>query len=369
MKNLFLGLSIFLTILSCKNGKEPEGFTLTAIVKEIPDSSVVYLNVDSRNIDSTIVQKESFKFEGNVEGPTNAVIIIKNSRDYKFLWLENSQMNFIAKKGDFRNSKITGSNSQIDEDELQSRLAQKRKKNDSLNSLLMKLDKDSENYDSAVAQYDSTLADMEMINQEYIEENPDSPVSLNTLNVYKTTWGKDKTEELFAFMDSNSKKSENGKAIFTYLELYGNPKVGQKYIDFQQEDTDGNLVKVSDVLGQYTLIEFWASWCGPCRNSNPDLVKLYKDYNDSGFEILGVSLDDNRSNWLKAIDADKLTWTNISDLKGSENEGAIRYGVNGIPDNVLIDSSGTIVGRYLKPEDLREIFEKKLISNETGIKP
>ncbi|KKL88540.1 hypothetical protein LCGC14_1923650, partial [marine sediment metagenome] len=209
----------------------------------------------------------------------------------------------------------------------------------------------------------------EMINQEYIEENPDSPVSLNTLNVYKTTWGKDKTEELFAFMDSNSKKSENGKAIFTYLELYGNPKVGQKYIDFQQEDTDGNLVKVSDVLGQYTLIEFWASWCGPCRNSNPDLVKLYKDYNDSGFEILGVSLDDNRSNWLKAIDADKLTWTNISDLKGSENEGAIRYGVNGIPDNVLIDSSGTIVGRYLKPEDLREIFEKKLISNETGIKP
>jgi thiol-disulfide isomerase/thioredoxin len=108
------------------------------------------------------------------------------------------------------------------------------------------------------------------------------------------------------------------------------------------------------------LIEFWPSWCGPCRKSNPNLVNLYHDYNNLGFEIIGVSPENNKSDWIKAIELDKLTWTNVSDLKGSINEGALRYGVNGIPDNVLIDKNGIIVARFTKNRKITRNTRKKI---------
>lgn len=355
-----------ITVISCKTENKQDGYTLKGVAKDVPDNSVILLNVNNKNIDSTIVQEEEFKLIGKVEEPTNAVIIVKNTSDYKFLWLENTQIDFTGKKNDFRNSKITGSKVQIDQDELQSRLAPIRQKNDSLNSLLMKLNEDAENRDEAIAEYENTLKQMAVVNQEFIKEKPNSPVSLNIMNVYKTTWGKDKTIQLFALLNEESQNSKKGNAISTYLQLYGDPKVGEKYIDFGQENTNGEIVKVSDILSEYTLIEFWASWCGPCRKSNPKLVELYDDYNDLGFEIIGVSLDDNKTNWVKAIEKDKLVWTNVSDLKGSENEGALRYGVNGIPDNILIDKNGIIVARFIKPQDLRKTFEEKLERKKTS---
>ncbi len=360
MKKFLLNILLISTITSCKTESKNDGFTLNGIANNIPDSSIVLLNVNNKNIDSTIVYNEKFKFEGKVEGPTNAVIIIKNTNDSKFLWLENTQIDFIGTKDDFRNSKINGPKTQIDEDKLQSRLAKTREKNDSLNSILMKMDKDAKNRDETMAEYENTWEQMAVINQEFVKEKPNSPVSLNLASVYKTTWGKEKTAELFALMNNESQSSEKGKLISTYLELYGNPEIGEKYIDFEQKDTNGETVKVSDVLQDYTLIEFWASWCGPCRKSNPKLVEIYKEYNNLGFEIIGVSLDDKRKNWVKAIKEDQLAWTNISDLKGWENEGALRYGVNGIPDNVLVDHDGIIVARFIKPAELRKTLEQEL---------
>ena len=115
---------------------------------------------------------------------------------------------------------------------------------------------------------------------------------------------------------------------------------------------------LSDLQGQAVYVDFWASWCGPCRKSNPELISVYEEYKDQGFAILGVSLDQDRNNWIKAIEKDQLPWENVSDLKGSENEASLIYNVNAIPDNVLIDENGIIVARTLRGEDLKKKLEE-----------
>lgn len=131
---------------------------------------------------------------------------------------------------------------------------------------------------------------------------------------------------------------------------------GKTAPEFSQPGLDGNMVALSDFRGQYLLVSFWASWCPFCRQENPHLVKLYEQYADNNFEILGVSLDRNQEAWLKAIADDKLEWEHVSDLKGWQNDASSLYGVASIPSNILLGPDGVILGRNLKGEDL----DKKL---------
>jgi thiol-disulfide isomerase/thioredoxin len=124
---------------------------------------------------------------------------------------------------------------------------------------------------------------------------------------------------------------------------------------------EGELLKISDVhQGNVLLIDFWASWCGPCRRANPELVEIYQDYNSQGFEILGVSLDRDSASWVKAIADDQLTWSHVSDLKYWDSEGAELYGVSAIPHAVLIDREGLITAKNLNGDELRAKIESLL---------
>ena len=132
--------------------------------------------------------------------------------------------------------------------------------------------------------------------------------------------------------------------------------------DFVQNDPDGKQVNLSDFKGKYLLVDFWASWCGPCRKENPHVLKLYNKYHDMGFDVLGVSLDKKMDPWLKAIEKDKLVWNHVSDLKGWGNEVAGMYGVKSIPHTVLLDKEGRIIARNLRSNtlavELKKIFGK-----------
>jgi len=135
--------------------------------------------------------------------------------------------------------------------------------------------------------------------------------------------------------------------------------VGQMYVPFSMPDSAGMMIPVADLVGSnYLLVDFWASWCAPCREENPNLVRLYNNYHERGFEIFGVSFDSNRERWLGAIQDDSLTWNHVSDLKGWENSAGKLYGIRSIPANVLLDTTGVIIAKNLRGDDLKMKLEE-----------
>ena len=139
-------------------------------------------------------------------------------------------------------------------------------------------------------------------------------------------------------------------------------EVGAQFIDFSMADPSGKMIRLSDIVkeNKYTLVDFWAFWCGPCRAEMPNVVSAYTKFHDNGLEVLGVSLDESRDAWLKAVDKLHMPWPQVSDLKGWKCEGAALYGVQAIPANVLIDQSGKIVAKNLRAEELHVKLESLL---------
>lgn len=170
----------------------------------------------------------------------------------------------------------------------------------------------------------------------------------------------DKAELYYGMLTDQAKKSPYGMALGRSVRINSKTSIGKRP-DFIQPDTAGKLFKLSSLKGKVVLVDFWASWCGPCRKENPNLVKAYAAYHNKGFEIVGVSLDDKKQNWLKAIAADKLTWIHVSDLKGWKNELAIAYGIKSVPTSFLMDASGKIIAKDLRGEalenKLKELFK------------
>ena len=325
MKQLIFGI-LALFIFSC-NENPKEEFSLTGTTNGIENGTILYLDrvSDEKIIDSVKVENNSFTFQTKLPNtPLQIVLRTKDFSHYRFLWLENNQMEFDGTETDFRNANITGSISE--------NLSQ---------SLSREID--------SLPRNESLKKEME-----FVRNNPNSIVSANILSIYSTTCGKEKTKELFDLFSIENKNSEYGKSISNYIELNRDPKIGDKYIDFEMENTKGELKKLSDFNDKIVLLEFWASNCGPCRKENPNLVKTFETYNPKGFEIFAVSQDIKKSSWLTAFETDKLPWMQVSDLKGRDNSASLIYGINAIPDNFLIDRNGIIIGRNLRGQELNK---------------
>ena len=144
----------------------------------------------------------------------------------------------------------------------------------------------------------------------------------------------------------------------------GGPSVGEEAPDIVLQDTTGAETALSSLKGKYVLVDFWASWCGPCRRENPNVVKVYNEFKSKGFTIYGVSLDNNRNKWLAAIDKDQLSWYHVSDLKGWGSDGAARYNVRSIPSTYLIDPEGKIIAKNLRGAQLEQTLRKTLGGSE-----
>jgi thiol-disulfide isomerase/thioredoxin len=154
--------------------------------------------------------------------------------------------------------------------------------------------------------------------------------------------------------------SPDFKKLSEKMEVMGKSAIGATFTDFSQATPEGDTISVLGVEGTYVLVDFWASWCGPCRAANPALVELYNTYNEQGFNIVGISLDNDGAKWVEGIKADGLPWPQMSDLGGWQNEISMFYGIQFIPQNLLLDDNGIIVGKNMEPEALGTFLAENL---------
>ncbi|GHM98892.1 thiol:disulfide interchange protein [Cytophagales bacterium WSM2-2] len=358
MKITLVLLLLSLAIYSCNTKENVKGYRISAEVSGFPDSTWFYLVNDSqKSNDSVMMHGGKFNFEGALKDSMKSVQVLlktKDLSDYKFFWLENTDITFKAEKGIFRQATVTGSKAQKESDQLSKIVAPIDKQLDSVNQLM----RDPKMTETQKVELNKSFTEINdrrvKATVNFVKMNPGSIVSVYVLSVYASSWGKKLSIELFEPMPEENMETSYGRKINDYITLNANVKIGDNFADFEQTSPDGEKIKLSDFKGKIVLLEFWAAWCGPCRAENPELVKTYKSYKDKGFEVLGVSLDDNKAQWIKAIDKDGLPWKNVSEVNGSENRAALMYGVSSIPDNFLIDKTGKVIDRNLRGEKLRK---------------
>ncbi|NML38677.1 TlpA family protein disulfide reductase [Chitinophaga sp. G-6-1-13] len=206
--------------------------------------------------------------------------------------------------------------------------------------------------DTAKAALEAKLESLRLQRQErskqYIAAHPESPVSVDLIADMAVIGEYDPLEKLYRQLAPAAQQTAAGSRLAKRLEVLKRSAIGQPMIDFTQADVNGKPVRLSDFKGKYVLLDFWASWCGPCRAENPNVLKAYNTFKDKNFTVVGVSLDDKADKWKKAIGEDKMPWMQVSDLKGFRNEVAQQYGIQAIPCSFLIDPQGIIIAKDLR---------------------
>ena len=349
MKHLFLLLFLVPSLVFAQTG----GYTITGTVAGLPEGAEVKITStqDNSTLAKGTVKNGTFTIKGSVAEP-GLYYIVLGSEQPQHIYVENSPIKISGDKKDIKNLKIVGSASHEDFNDFRNTFNPLVGELNAIAAQINQVTNEGKRMD-LMGEYDSVVHTIDTRVDQFIAAKPTSYVSpfllLLTMDILDNPV---QAEQRFNKLTTAVKSSQIGKALNEKIAFNKVGAVGTDAIDFTQADVDGKPVSLSSFKGKYVLLDFWASWCKPCRMENPNVVKAYQKFNAKNFTVLGVSLDQQKDAWLKAIKNDNLAWTQVSDLQFWNNEVAVKYHVQGIPQNYLIDPTGKIIAKNLRGEDL-----------------
>lgn len=365
MRNYFILCLAFLLSISCTQ-KHNEGFSISAQV-ENGDNKIVKISAreDGQwiDLDTAIVSNGKFSLNGTIEEPQMLYLRIIDESGFRYVPIFSDNTNQITIEGDLSledDMEILGS----DLAELYNQFNdQYQIETEALNALYEMLDtsNDEEIKDSLMMLIEQVDESGDAYILSFVREHAESPIAPFVL-LREYSYGKE-YDELKPIYDELVSKNNDSKYLEDLNEKLAKLKttaVGEPAPNFIQTDVEGEDLDINSLKGKYVLIDFWASWCKPCRKENPNVVALYEEVGGDDFEILGVSLDKNESAWKKAIEEDGLEWLHVSDLKAWKNEVAQLYGVSAIPQTFLLDKDGIIIAKNLTGEKLKNKVKELL---------
>ncbi|HDR52377.1 MAG TPA: AhpC/TSA family protein [Mariniphaga anaerophila] len=302
--------------------------------------------------------------KGEVAVPEDHYLSVMGQRAKTILFVENTKMTVTGNADNLEQITVTGSKTHDEYNEVNRRIQEIGEEYMALYQQAREAaaagneEQAAQLMQQVEAMYESTNT----MQADFVRNNPGSFAAPYFLSRVQFGMEVDELDKLVSALDPKLKEVPSIVALAERIEKLKTVAVGQIAPDFTMNDPDGNPVKFSEIYKQneYTLIDFWAAWCGPCRQENPNIVAVYNDYKDKGFSVFGVSLDRDRDAWLKAIDDDKLTWHHVSDLAYWNNAAAQMYAVNSIPASLIVDKNGKIIAKNKRDEALREAVSELL---------
>ncbi|WP_413668384.1 redoxin family protein [Mucilaginibacter sp. Mucisp86] len=369
MKKRFLAIAILLPAVSMA---QKANFSITGHIGKLDKPAKAYIDYmdnGTSHEDSCVVTNGTFKFTGNVSGITTSRMafdhtgqgkqhaIYAPNADVVYIYFGKENMVYTSADS-LVNAKVTGSKVY---DEFQAYNKQiggtimdlTKAVNAEFSRATPEQQKDTAFVKAIDARYRKRIADRNEKQFLFAKNNPNSYFGLVGLSESAgIKVDVDKVGPVFKALNASLRGTDVGKELEQRIQAAGITAIGKQAPAFTQNDVSGKPVSLSDLKGKYVLVEFWASWCAPCRAGNPNLKKQYELYKDKGFEIISVSLDNVKEKWVDAIAKDGLPWIQVSDLKGWNNAVGRLYGVRAVPQSFLLDKDGKIIGNTLRDESL-----------------
>lgn len=354
-------LSLMAGLLYLGNVALAQQAKISADIKGLGETDInIYYYEGAEQKTGNVKSKDGkFTWTTNIAEPQKVTIMFPHQAAWIFL--EPGNIKITGTADSLHALKVSGSKTQAEADAFEASI---KPLDDQLMPLYQKYGKISKEEQLALEeQINGIRGKIREAQNTYVAKHPESAFSLSLVSDRAGMGAYKDIQAMYSQLGPKAKVSSEGKRIAERLVILKRSAIGEQMLNFTQNDTEGKPVSFEAFKGKYVLVDFWASWCGPCRAENPNVLKAYNTYKDKNFTVVGISLDDKGDNWKKAIKDDGMPWTQLSDLKGWKNEVSTYYGIMGIPSTLLIDPQGKIIAKDLRGEilnkKLEELFTQK----------